>query len=295
MPSGWKAAADEPTLEESIWRARRTVTLEHTLGASEPSFDGATAWGGVAEYRWPTQKTEYVYKKAATEPSVPTGGTDSETHKPSGWERSKPELTEPVWRAVRTLTYLHTRKSDGSGPDKEFQSATEWGGIRELLWVNPGGPYREQGRFHSSYVSYVHATASGGTPPYSYRWEGRSTDSRGTLYILGPPGYYKKSVTVTDAAGDTATATARIHINPPRGTSGASDDSAQDVPLGGTLTLIWGGEGSITAVSDDASVAAVSVSGAEIRVSGISSGRTEIAVTAGGNEFRLPVRVGGGE
>ena len=55
-----------------------------------------------------------------------------------------------------------------------------------------------------------------------------------------------------------------------------------------------GGEGTVSATSDDTGIATVSVSGTEIVVSGVSAGRTEIVVKPAESEFRMPVRVGGG-
>ena len=66
------------------------------------------------------------------------------------------------------------------------------------------------------------------------------------------------------------------------------------LPLGGELLLVWGGEGSVAASSEDASVAAVRVDGGEIGVSGVSAGNTEIAIQTASGELQVPVQVGKG-
>ena len=138
-------------------------------------------------------------------------------------------------------------------------------------------------------------TASGGAPPYSYSWEDKSANSRSATYLFSPPNgarLYGRGVTVADANGETATKTATITIIPSM--SGFSDEFAYAVPLGGALSLVWGGGGSVAATSGDVGIAGVSVNGAEIIVSGVSAGRTEISVRAGQEAFRVPVRIGGG-
>ena len=166
----------------------------------------------------------------------------------------------------------------------------------EVLRVDAGGPYQAAKvpgrRFYSV---TVRATASGGASPYSYAWEDKSANSRSATYLFPSPNgarLYGKKVTVTDADGNTATDTATITVTPSLG--GFSDEFAYTVPLGGALSLVWGGGGSAAATSEDAGIAGVSVNGAEIIVSGVSAGRTEISVRAGQEVFRVPVRVGGG-
>ena len=65
------------------------------------------------------------------------------------------------------------------------------------------------------------------------------------------------------------------------------------VPLRGKLLLIWGGQGSFAASSEDSSVASVAVYGAEIVVAGVAAGNTEIVVRVGSGQIRVPVQVGG--
>ena len=65
------------------------------------------------------------------------------------------------------------------------------------------------------------------------------------------------------------------------------------LPLGGELLLVWGGEGSVAASSEDAGVAAVRADGPLLVVSGASSGETGIVVEVGSERIRVAVEVGG--
>ena len=66
-----------------------------------------------------TTDTDSIYILGTTAPGTPTGGTNAESHLPSGWSRTEPSptTTQNVYRSQRTRTY-----SDGS-----FTSATAWG------------------------------------------------------------------------------------------------------------------------------------------------------------------------
>ena len=181
-------------------------------------------------------------------------------------------------------------------PAKMTGNLTVTPNFETTLTVDAGGPYqgtKVPGRHFYSVT--VRATASGGAPPYSYSWEDKSANSRSATYLFPHPNgarLYGRGVTVTDANSETAARTATITIIPSM--SGFSDEFAYAVPLSGALSLVWGGGGSVAATSGDAGIAGVSVNGAEIVVSGVSAGRTEISVRAGQEAFRVPVRVGGG-
>ena len=295
-PSGWTRTKPSPTGErwakpsspaaypvwttaQPVWRAQRKRHY------SNEEFSSATAWGGVAKI----EDLDFIYIEPTSIPATPTGGEMVETHTPSGWTRIPAYLlvqSNPTFRAERTRHYKNGR----------FARASSWGGVKELLTVNPGGPYQAGQEWRRShYTVTVWATARGGTSPYSYRWEGKSSNSRSATYLFRRWDIYFKSVAVTDEAGNAATASTTITViqQPPR-IGGASDDSAHEVPLDGTLVFIWGGSGSVSATSDDTSIATVSVSGTEIVVSGVSAGRTEIVVKPAESEFRMPVQVGGG-
>ena len=66
-----------------------------------------------------TTDTDFIYRRAATTPGAPSGGTNSETHEPTGWSRTVLTATATlnVYRSQRTRTY-----TNGS-----FTSATAWG------------------------------------------------------------------------------------------------------------------------------------------------------------------------
>ena len=57
--------------------------------------------------------------------------------------------------------------------------------------------------------------------------------------------------------------------------------------------MVWGSGGLVSASSKDAGVATASVSGDEIRVTGVSSGETDIVLQAGGSEYHVSVQVEG--
>ena len=184
------------------------------------------------------------------------------------------------------------------------------------LVANAGGPYTAtqvgphiQGPFGTLtipvfFTQTVTASATGGvrlarSPWYTFDWEGAVTTGASAYYVLPSAGSYSKKVEVTDRLNETAEATATINAGRSSGAggaSGASDDPGKPfaVPVGGVLRLIWGGGGSVTAVSNDASVAGVSVDGKEITVSGVSAGIAQIVMQTDSGEFQVPVQVGDG-
>ena len=278
VPSGWQRTKPLPTASQPVWRAQRKRHYNNE------EFSSATAWGGVAKI----EDLDFIYNETTSAPATPTGGETVETHTPSGWTRNPVYFlgqTMPTFLAERTRHYKNGR----------FARASSWGGVKELLTVNSGGPYQAYQAWGRPYYTVtVLATARGGTSPYSYRWEGKSANSRSATYLFESTGPYLKSVTVTDGGGDTATASATITARGRLRIGGASDDGAHEVPLGGALLFVWGGEGTVSATSKDSGIATVSVSGAEIVVSGVSAGSTEILVKLAESEFRMPVQVGGG-
>ena len=154
------------------------------------------------------------------------------------------------------------------------------------------------------FTQTVTASATGGvrlaqSPWYTFDWESAETTGASAYYVFPSRGSYSKKVEVTDRLGETAEATATINAGQSGGAGGASgagDDSGKPfaVPVGGVLRLVWGGDGSVTAVSNDAGVAGVSVNGNEITVSGVSAGVTEIVMQTDSGEFQVPVQVGDG-
>ena len=279
-PTGWQRTKPSPAAGQPVWQAQRERHY------NDEGFDKAMAWSGVAKI----EDLDFIYNETTSTPATPTGGETVETHTPSGWTRALLNFLNQnvtTFQAERVRYYKNGR----------FVRASAWGGVVELFWVNAGGPYWadpvQRGRL-SYYTAFVQATARGGVSPLSYRWEGKSANSRTAEYLFETSGIYSKSVTVTDGSGEKRKSSATIFTRGQLRVGGASDDFAHEVPLGGTLVFIWGGAGSVSATSDDAGIATVSVSGAEIVVSGVSAGSTEIVVKPAGSEFRVPVRVGGG-
>jgi hypothetical protein len=92
--------------------------------------------------------------------------------------------------------------------------AEEGAGNRDVIWHY----YFEFGHTVRTYTVWgvgilFTAYPTGGTPPYSYSWTGDFWGSTQTVGRLETePGTYKTTVTVTDAAGKTATASGSITI-----------------------------------------------------------------------------------
>ena len=89
------------------------------------SFTSATAWGNVtkvADRIAVTTNVQTIYKKSASQPSVPTGDQAVENDAPSGWQANAPAATptEAVYKTSRTRTYH----------DGVFETATVWGPVR---------------------------------------------------------------------------------------------------------------------------------------------------------------------
>ena len=149
----------------------------------------------------------------------------------------------------------------------------------------------------SFYIANVSASATGGLPPYVFKWAEKPTgpDAVYLYRILAAAGKMEE-VTVTDARQKADAATATATIKPPSANasqSGGEAAAAFEVPLGGELHFVWGGDGGATARPRDATVVAVDVSSPAIRVSGLSAGETHVIVRpAGGDEeLYLPVVV----
>ena len=122
-PPGWQRTIPEPTLREPTWRAKRQVTIFRGS-----SFDSATVWGGVDEHCRLTQSTEYGYKKSASRPSPSSGGWSTGTP-------PEPTLTEPVWRAQRTVTHKHCLGGRNSS------ESTAWGNVVKHSYLSQEQDY----------------------------------------------------------------------------------------------------------------------------------------------------------
>ena len=63
------------------------------------------------------------------------------------------------------------------------------------------------------------------------------------------------------------------------------------MPLGGSLYLIWGEDGDVSAKSLDETVVTVSVSSPAVEVTGVGLGETEVSMRTEQGELRIPVVV----
>ena len=281
------------------------IRADKTLGAR---FD-------KAKLLPPAERTvESIYLEASSRPARPTGGTTVANHAPSDWARNKPNpcassASSPpahsrLWRSQRTtLTVWNS--------DRAFKSASAWSFPGELLTVDAGGPYTAISGtgaptpYSSQYRTTVAAQAYGGASPYQYQWQGSLTAaitswsaSSSALYIFPPSTNITSTTDVTVMArekntpANTACHKARINF----GVGGVSGEvvGALSVPVGGELLLIWGGEGSFTASSEDSAIASITVDGAAIIVSGVAAGSTAIIVQVGSDQMQILVEVGGG-
>ncbi len=148
----------------------------------------------------------------------------------------------------------------------------------------------------------VSASATGGVPPYSFKWLGARLNwgsGQATYVFPAREGFpVSRTVTVRDSASppntDTATATIdTLEQLDSEASAGGGEDggSAFEVPLGGELVLIWGGDGTVAARSEDAGVASVSVSSPALLISGLALGETQVIVEVGDGALVLPVVV----
>ena len=71
-----------------------------------------------------TMDTDHIWALGTAAPTAPAGGTSTENHAPTGWQRTEPSptATENVYRASRTRTF-----TNGS-----FTSATTWASVTKV-------------------------------------------------------------------------------------------------------------------------------------------------------------------
>ena len=122
-PTGWQTTAPSPTATLDVWKIQRTLAFLDAV------FSSAQNWGtaSIHERRTPpvltppvrTTEGQFLYRKASSKPSTPTGGTSLEHHRPTGWQTTAPSPTATldVWKIQRTLAFL----------DAVFSSAQNWG------------------------------------------------------------------------------------------------------------------------------------------------------------------------
>ena len=116
-PSGWSRTELAATGTQNVYRSRRTRTYR------DGTFSSASAWGAPVKIADAvpvvTTDTDSIYRRRATAPGTPSGGTGAENNLPSGWSRTNPGATNTlnVYRSQRVRTY-----TNGS-----FTSASAWG------------------------------------------------------------------------------------------------------------------------------------------------------------------------
>ena len=149
----------------------------------------------------------------------------------------------------------------------------------------------------SLYTASVTATAKGGVPPYSFQWSKNTIAGATVVYVWPVLALVPStvSVTVTDDDKPTKgknTAKATLTLPSADAVQGASDDAvAFEVPLGGDLQFIWGGDGTVSAKPEHSTVVSVSASSPVITVTGTGVGKTHVIVTTEDGEWWLPVVV----
>ena len=170
------------------------------------------------------------------------------------------------------------------------------------LEAKAGGPYTTTyvppipppfGYTTGFYFAAVKATASGGVPPYEFQWSGKETGATAFYsYTARSQLPATATVTVTDADGEKEKATADIELpSANAATDGSSEPHRFEVPLGGGIFFIWGGDKAVTARATGAAVVEVSVSSPAFRVTGIGLGETVVVVTTADGEWSVPVVV----
>ena len=189
------------------------------------------------------------------------------------------------------------------------KDTTETASCKHSLTVKLNGPYTAQfvyftlplGGSTSFYTTQVSATVTGGVGPYRYLWSGNPATTASAIYVWPLRSQVPGKVTVT--VRDTLV-TGKKGGESPKSADAAiqlpSSDAARaeggdpirfEVPLGGELYFIWGGNGPVKARSGDATVAGVSVSTPVIKVTGANAGETEVIVQTEEGEWWLPVTV----
>ncbi|MXY17645.1 MAG: hypothetical protein F4029_10810 [Gammaproteobacteria bacterium] len=275
LPAGWQEAATTATATHHVYRIRRTVVRN-----GDGDFLRATAWAWdpasqpyLSAMPVITTRTVHRYRKhlsrtynpQATLPPLPSGGTSTANHVPSGWSATQPspDLDEGVFRIARTETL-----SNGV-----FSSATDWRwdpAIAEQPWMDVTRPtdavvveiagIADITEVETAALSaVVGGTATGS---FSTLWTVRSggglvarpTVLAGTAeYIpsnISTPGGVEVTVRCTvQRGGHTGHAEATFRVNPVAGSIAVDISGPVDVVYGGTGTFtaaVTGGSGAVS-------------------------------------------------
>ena len=144
-----------------------------------------------------TTDTDTIWRLATSTPSAPSGGTSSENHTPTGWQRTQPNptTTQGVYSATRTRTF-----TGGS-----FTSATSWGNVTLVAGPvseapgTPGTPTRT-GRTSASLTLACTPPTTGGAPDtYRWRYSTNSTVTDGDPMVTS----FGPSVIIPNLSADT--------------------------------------------------------------------------------------------
>ena len=113
------------------WRSGGAPILKSVVGIKFPGFTYNAATP-TAPTSGNVLQTRSIYRLATAPPSVPTGGTTSQNHLPSGWLTTEPDptATQNVYSVSRTETY---------NASNVFQSATAWGTLIKTADKTSGG------------------------------------------------------------------------------------------------------------------------------------------------------------
>ena len=263
-PTGWTRVAPRSTATKDVWFSRRTVGLRNL------AFDRATSWGtpSIWEARTGsantiTTNTDRIYRRAATQPDTPSGGTSSVSHLPTGWSRTKPSATtsQGVWRSQRTRTYTNN----------SFTSATTWGAPTQVTAPTPVvDPCDSAATLTASIaasnvtVASRRATTVTGTP----------SATGGITPVLQTTGT-KLSVNV---AGQTGPATKTVTL-----TARYTDSCGTTVNVSKNVTVTWNAPPSVSQTISGTALGdwMLSLSAGAVRLnSGFSAGNNELALSS---------------